>query len=254
MPVERVVPTLTDAVYRIDPHLRQLRTLYTDWMVGIQYFLNASPDITRGHISFMDSPWALTALTQGQFWPDRNIPKDYGDGKVKDVLSVDISNWDSPGIVVKKPAKRCTHAEIAREVLAQVRAHHTAGDQLPDGIVHSWFIDPGVRWHPDKGRNSNATPLLVNTVDSWRRRPTARTKVPNLFMSGDFVQTNIDLATMEGANESARAAVNAILEESGSKATPATMYELYKPPELDALKAVDRTLYKAGLKNALDLG
>jgi hypothetical protein len=32
----------------------------------------------------------------------------------------------------------------------------------------------------------------------------------------DYVQTNIDLATMEGANESARSAVNALLDASGS--------------------------------------
>ena len=49
----------------------------------------------------------------------------------------------------------------------------------------------------------------------------AQTEVPNLFLAGDYVQTNIDLATMEGANESGRAAVNALLEASGSKAGPA---------------------------------
>ena len=38
----------------------------------------------------------------------------------------------------------------------------------------------------------------------------------NLFLAGDYVQTDIDLATMEGANESARAAVNAMLEEPAS--------------------------------------
>ncbi|GAA3814908.1 hydroxysqualene dehydroxylase [Nocardioides panacisoli] len=254
MPAERARETLTDAVYRHDPHLRKIDELFVDWMVGIQYFLRESPDITRGHISFLDSPWALTGLTQGQFWSGRDIPADYGDGEVADILSVDVSNWDAPGLLVKKPAKECTRPEIAREVLHQVRTHHTAGDQLPDGIVHSWFLDPGVQWHPRRRRNSNATPLLVNTVGSWRNRPTARTKLPNLVLSGDYVQTDIDLATMEGANESAREAVNTILAESGSKATPATKYKLYDPPEFEPLKQVDRQLYRAGLRNALDLG
>jgi uncharacterized protein with NAD-binding domain and iron-sulfur cluster len=254
MPVERVIPTLTPPVTRLDPQLSRLTHLHTDWMVGIQYFLRASPDITKGHISFMDAPWALTALTQGQFWTARNLPRDYGDGEVKDILSVDISDWDSPGLLIKKPAKECTRSEIAREVLHQIRVHHTAGDQLPDGIVHSWFMDPAIRWHPARQRNSNDTPLLVNTVDSWRSRPTARTRIPNLLMTGDFVQTNIDLATMEGANESAREAVNTILARSGSKAAPAKKYKLYDPPEFLALKAVDKVLYQAGQKNALDVG
>ena len=74
-----------------------------------------------------------------------------------------------------------------------------------------------------------------------------------MFLCGDYVQTDIDLATMEGANESGRAAVNALLEASGSTAEPAQMYKLYDPPEFEALKAVDAVLYSQGLPNALDV-
>jgi len=254
MPVERVVATLTPEVRRLDPSLRRLDELFTDWMVGIQFFLREPVDIVHGHITFIDSPWALTALTQGQFWRDRDIRRDYGDGKVRDILSVDISNWDAPGIRYGKKAKRCSPREIAREVLAQIREHDTAAARLPDGIVHSWVLDPGIRWNPRRGRNTNATPLLVNTVDSWRKRPQATTRIPNLFMTGDFVRTDIDLATMEGANESARTAVNAILDRARSNAAPAATYRLYDPPELTLLKQTDAALYRAGLPNALDLG
>lgn len=254
MPVERVVPALTADVLALDPGLERLKALQTDWMVGIQYFLRDHVDITKGHITFIDSPWALTALTQGQFWADRVIARDYGDGEVVDILSVDISNWDAPGILYGRTAKECTREEIAAEVLAQIHDHHTAGDLLPDGIIHSWFLDPGVQWDPAASRNTNATPLLVNTVDSWSKRPTARTRVPNLLMSGDFVQTDIDLATMEGANESARHAVNAILEESGSTAALVPTYRLYDPPEFAPLKQADRLLFRLGQRNLLDVG
>lgn len=253
MPVERVRNTLTANVLALDPGLRGLKHLHTDWMVGIQFFLKESVDITHGHITFLDAPWALTALTQGQFWTDRKISRDYGDGKVKDILSVDISNWTAEGILFGKDAKHCTRKQVAEEVLAQIREHHTAGDLLPDDIIHSWFLDPGVKWHPDKQRNSNATPLLVNTADSWRRRPQARTKIPNLLMSGDFVQTDIDLATMEGANESARYAVNVILEEAAPKKAPVPTYQLLDPPEFEVLKQADKVLYDAGQKNLLDV-
>ncbi|MFS3127893.1 FAD-dependent oxidoreductase [Nocardioides sp. Bht2] len=253
MPVERARETLTSAVLKHAPHLRRLDALKPDWMVGIQYFLREPIKLTHGHISFIDSPWALTALTQGQFWKDRKISRDYGDGKVRDILSVDISNWSTPGILYNKPAKQCSPAQIAREVLAQIRAHETAGAQLPDKIIHSWFLDPGVAWNPKRKRNTNATPLLINTVGSWDDRPEARSGIPNLLLSGDYVRTNIDLATMEGANESARAAVNAILDERGSRASRAEMFTLYKPAEFEALKMVDEQLYKLGLPNALDL-
>ena len=254
MPAERVVPTLTSEVLALDPALNGVRSLVTDWMVGIQYFLREPVDITRGHITFLDAPWALTALTQGQFWKDRVIERDYGDGEVTDILSVDISDWDAPGILYGKPAKECSPEEVAAEVLAQIRDHQTAGQHLPDGIVHSWFLDPGVKWDPARGHSTNETPLLINTVDSWTKRPTARTRIPNLLMSGDFVQTDVDLATMEGANESARHAVNAILEESGSTAARVQTFRLYDPPEFEALKATDRLLYGLGAKNLLDVG
>ena len=97
--------------------------LFVDWMVGIQYFLRERLDITHGHITFADSPWALTGLTQAQFWSERDFPADYGDGKVVDCLSVDVSDWDTPGLLYNKPAKRCTKREVSREVWAQIEAH-----------------------------------------------------------------------------------------------------------------------------------
>jgi uncharacterized protein with NAD-binding domain and iron-sulfur cluster len=252
MPVERARKLWDRKILRGDPSLELMDELYYDWMNGLQFYLRTKVDLPHGHIAFMDSPWALTALTQGQFWR-RDFAKTYGDGSAVDCLSIDISDWDTPGVLFKKPAKRCSPKQIAREVWAQIKQHHTIGDRLPEGIVHSWFLDPGITWDSKRGRNSNADPLLVNTVGTWDKRPKARTAIPNLFLAGDYVQTDIDLATMEGANESGRAAVNALLEEAGSKAEPVRMFRLYDPPEFEALKAVDRGLYEAGQPNAIDV-
>ncbi len=93
----------------------------------------------------------------------------------------------------------------------------------------------------------------MNTVGSWDKRPKARTKVPNLFLSGDYVQTDIDLATMEGANESGRAAIAALLDAAGSNAAKPKMYKLYDPPEFEAAKQADKLLYAQGLPHALDV-
>ena len=253
MPAERARRLWDAPVLKVDPSLEQMDELVTDWMAGIQFYLRRPAEITHGHITFIDSPWALTALTQGQFWADRDFREDYGDGTVVDCLSVDVSNWDAPGILFGKTAKHCTPGQVAREVLAQIRRHHTAGDQLGAGVVHSWFLDPGIQWHPAAGRNTNATPLLVNTVGTWEKRPTAVTEVPNLFLAGDYVQTDIDLATMEGANESARHAVNGLLDAAGSRKPRAQTWRLYDPPEFAALKAADAALYAQGRPNLLDL-
>jgi hypothetical protein len=158
-------------------------------------------------------------------------------------------------VVFGKPAKRCTRAEIRREVWTQIKLHleDTGDSVLPKGILHSWFLDPAIQWHPATGRNTNDEPLLVNTVNSWKDRPTARTGLSNLFLAGDYVQTDVDLATMEGANESGRAAANAILDTGDSTKPRVEMFTLYDPPEWAALKLIDAQLYKAGQPNLFDL-
>jgi uncharacterized protein with NAD-binding domain and iron-sulfur cluster len=222
-------------------------------MAGIQFYLRRKVDITHGHMTFIDAPWALTALTQGQFWGARDFARDYGAGDAVDCLSVDISDWDTKGILYGRPAKQCTREEIAAEVWAQIQTHHTAAEQLTGDIVHSWYLDPGIKYVKSRRENRNDTPLLVNTIGTWDKRPQAHTKVPNLFLAGDYVQTDIDLATMEGGNESGRAAVAALLHEAGSAHEPPRMYKLYEPPEFREIKAADAQRYRAGQPNALDV-
>lgn len=252
MPVERVRELWTKEILALDGKLAGMNDLVVDWMNGIQFFLREKIELAHGHVSFVDSPWALTALTQAQFWRE-DFTSTYGDGKAIDCLSVDISSWDSPGILFGKTAKECTAEEIKQEVWAQMKAHleDTGDSYLPEGILHSWFLDPAIRWNASSGVNTNDEPLLINTVNSWSLRPTPHTRIPNLFLSGDFVKTDFDLATMEGANESGRAAANAVLDAADSNAPRAKMFKLYDPPEFSALKEVDALLYKSGLPNTL---
>jgi hypothetical protein len=73
------------------------------------------------------------------------------------------------------------------------------------------------------------------------------TAIPNLFLASDYVQTFTDLATMEGANEAARRAVNGILEHSGSDAPPCRLWDLHEPELLEPWRANDRVRYRQGL-------
>jgi uncharacterized protein with NAD-binding domain and iron-sulfur cluster len=254
MPAERARRLLSRDVLAADPSLEGMNDLQVDWMNGIQFYLRRPVDIVHGHITFIDAPWALTALTQAQFWDRNDFARDYGDGTAADCLSVDISDWDTPGILYGKPAKRCTPEEVAAETWAQMKAHleDTGESVLPDDIRHSWFLDPAIRWVPSRGANRNDDPLLVNTVGTWDKRPRARTEIPNLFFAGDHVQTDVDLATMEGANESGREAVNALLDAADSNAERAAKYKLYDPPEFEAAQRIDARLYRAGRPNLLD--
>lgn len=79
----------------------------------------------------------------------------------------------------------------------------------------------------------NREQLLIHPTGTLCNRPTARTAVPNFFLAGDHVGTDVDLAMMEGANESARlalnAAVNALLDADDSDAERCEIKELYRP-------------------------
>ena len=86
-----------------------------------------------------------------------------------------------------------------------------------------------------------------------RRSPGHGDRVANLFLAADYVRTNVDLATMEGANEAGRQAANALLHASGSRHPPARIETLWQPSELDAVRSLDAQRYAAGEPNALDL-
>ncbi|GAA0937562.1 FAD-dependent oxidoreductase [Actinocorallia libanotica] len=253
VPPDRAVRLWSRDVLAHAPELAGTRDLHTDWMNGLQFYLRETPHGLGELLSFMDSQWQLTAVLQSGIW-NRDFARDYGDGEVADCLSLDISDWDTPGILYGRPARHCSPAQIARECWAQMKAHleDTGASVLPDAVLHSWFLDPAITWHSEQGRNTNDEPLTVNTVGTWSKRPAPRTGIPNLFVAGDYVQTDTDLATMESANESARAAANALLEAADSPAAPAATWKLYQPPELDGLKRLDAQRYKAGRPHLLD--
>ncbi len=257
MPVERAVQVFDARVRAADPRLARLDRLEVDWMNGIQFYLARSPaNPVDGHVAYFDSPWALTSLTQGQFWNGRVMSRDYGDGRVNDILSVDISDWEQPGIVYGKPAKALTPDQVAHEVWEQIkRSVNTSSDtELSDDMLLSWWLDPGVTYPKGpKGGAVSVDPLLINTVGSYDDRPDSDTAIENLFLASDYVRVNVDLATMEGANEAARQAVNALLDRSGSKQSPCKLYTLYKDPALQQAKDADAELYKRGQPNALDV-
>jgi uncharacterized protein with NAD-binding domain and iron-sulfur cluster len=248
VPVEVVPDLLTEELLAAAPSLGGVEHLDTAWMNGVQLFLAEDDPIVAGHTVFTDSPWAMTAISQGQFWADG--PFDIAarsDGEIEGVLSVIISDWDSPGVVYNKPAKRCTPEELKAEVLAQLQSH--LDDFDPDRIVE-WFLDPELRHEGETVENG--APLLINTVGSLRHRPDAATDCPNLTLAADYVRTNSDLASMESANEAGRRAANAVIERTGLDAAAARVWELEEPRVFEPLKQQDRLHYRLGLPHPGD--
>ncbi len=241
LPVERLRLLVSPALRAAEPRLAALPRLVTRWMNGAMFYLDRDVPLQHGHAIFIDSEWALTAISQAQFWPSVDL-RERGDGRVEGVLSVDVSEWDRPGRRTGKVAMACSRDEIREEVWGQLRDHIDDGS-LDDANVLEWFLDPAIEF-PNPTAATNLEPLLINTAGSWADRPEAVTRIPNLVLAADFVRGHTDLATMENANEAARRAVNGILEATGSRARRCDVWELREPAVLGPLRLADKLRWK----------
>jgi uncharacterized protein with NAD-binding domain and iron-sulfur cluster len=249
-PVEVAAKLVNDNLRKIDPSLNTLDELstYVSWMNGIQFYLNEDVPINKGHVIYSDSQWALTSISQLQFWYDKyDISKHYN-GKVKTILSVDISDWTTEGLNGKK-ANHCTLDEVKAEVWEQLKKSLNVNGQtiLRDDQVEFWYLDRDIAETGSDPMTTNREPLLVNHTNSWTLRPASYTNIPNFFLASDYVKTYTDLATMEGANEAGRRAVNAIIEASGIKADHCKLWNLHEPDMLMPFRHHDQKRYDKGL-------
>jgi 15-cis-phytoene desaturase len=250
LPIEVMKELVDDAMKERAPSLANLDKLHTAWMNGIQFYLVRDVPLEFGHSLYADSPWALTSISQRQFWKQADL-KNYGDGSVGGILSVDISDWETPGILYGKRAMECSAQEIQSEVWAQIKAHVNVGDMEPirDENLLRWFLDPDVQF-PNPTEVTNLEPLMINTAGSLKYRPDAFTEIPNLFLASDYVKTYTDVACMEAANEAARRAVNALLDRTGSAAKRASLWPLKEPEFFLPFIEIDRVRFRAGLRHA----
>lgn len=252
VPIEIMRDLVSDDLARSAPSLSRLGELRTEWMNGIQFYLKTDQPLTDGHAIYLDSSWALTSISQRQFWHGYDLSQ-YGNGEVGGILSVDISDWAAPGNFNGKPAMECTtREEIKDEVWAQLKSALNDGDlrQIEDDNLVGWYLDDDIQF-PNPGVVTNLEPLLINHAGSLALRPEAYTEIGNLFLASDYVRTHTDLATMEAANEAARRATNAILAVSGVAAPPCELWEFEVPEPMRKAQVLDRVRFRLGLPNLI---
>jgi len=240
LPVEVMRLLASPALRAAEPRLAGLDHLVTRWMNGVLFYLDRDVPLVNGHAIYIDSEWALTSISQKQFWPGVDLSR-RGDGRVRGVLSVDVSEWQRAGRRTGKVAQLCSREEIFDEVWGQLEDHL---DGALDGVsVIDRFLDPAIVF-PNPTGAANLEPLLVNTAGSWANRPDAVTRIPNLFLASDYVRTHTDLATMEAANEAARRAVNGILDAEHSPARRCAVFPLQEPRAFAAARLLDRVRWR----------
>lgn len=262
------------ALAKADRSLGRLSKLakHTAWMNGLLYYLAEDVKIVHGHTIYVDPSWALTSISQRQFWEPGNPLARYADGTIGGILSIDISNWRDLGrdsADGERPAYFCTPGEIVDYTwqnlakclpqLERMAPLHSVLDPAIGGML-DWLrehddttnhaAEPGPGGtvedlYSEKVRNLE--PLLVNEVNTLSLRPDAYTRIANLFLASDYVRTYTDLATMEAANEAARRAVNALLDAAGSRAPKCRLWKLREPWVLALYRWLDKRRYDKGL-------
>jgi 15-cis-phytoene desaturase len=254
LPVEVMSALMTDELKGAAPSLANLDKLKTRWMNGIQFYLAQDVPLVNGHAIYLNSPWALTSVSQRQFWTNVDFTQ-LGDGTVRGILSVDISEWQAAGVVYGKSAQECTAEQIKEEVWTQLKQHLNVGGAAPiaDSNLVAWFLDPDIEF-PNPSATTNAEPLMINTAGSLQYRPEAQVELQNLFVASDYVRTYTDIACMEAANEAARRAVNCLLLSAGSSAGAAQLWPLEEPAFLKPLQEVDRIRFGLSLPHHLASG
>jgi hypothetical protein len=145
--------------------------------------------------------------------------------------------------------------DIADEVWLQLKDSinsHGLADRLEDRNRGDFILDAAVtlsrlgRLHKVGDANRDLEPLFINSRGSWQYRPAAKTGVDNLFLAADYVQTYTDIATMEGANEAARRAVNALLDRDSPTKRRCDIFPLEEPPIFKPFRDLDAMTYRSG--------
>eukprot|EP00743_Colponemidia_sp_Colp-15_P002801 GILK01003031.1.p1 GENE.GILK01003031.1~~GILK01003031.1.p1 ORF type:complete len:599 (+),score=151.13 GILK01003031.1:265-1797(+) len=252
LPAEKMATVMDEDLKAAAPSMANIDKLLVEWMNGVQFFMKSDHQLVRGHLGLMDSRWALTAVSQAQFWPDFELTQ-YGDGTVRGIISVDISDFNSPGEVngpsKGKPAKECTRQELIDEIWYQLSLHKGLESVFTadKSNLHSVHLDNDISFGTNGLVHDNYEPLLVNTVNSWQNRPEASTEIDNLFLASDYVRTTTDIACMEAAVEAGRRAANGVLKQAGMSDNVKIFPEIF-PNQLFALKKLDCLRMKAGKK------
>ncbi len=262
VPVEVINSLINDDMRKIDPSLAALGTLqkHTEWMTGVQFYLKRPPRKFSGHTIFLKTPWALTAVMQVGLWRKGDVPQWLnGRDDVREIISVCVSDWNRTGKFIKKKARDCSAEEIAEEVWKNMEvAYNGDGETNVEwSDVIGYAIDPALNIPGDAERaggaeTTNASPLLVNSKNTWSLRPNAYTRIFNFYLASDFVRTNTDLATMEAANEAAKRAVNAVLAFDHRERFSCEIYPLSEPWLFNRIKKWDQERFEAGFPWMMD--
>ena len=216
-------------------------------------------DIIRGHLTFIDAPWALTALTQAPVLGRPRLRARLRRRRARSTASRSTSPTGTrPGSSTASRRSSARAKQVAKEVLEQIKLHlnDNGEDILTDDMVALVVPRPGDQVvTPARGATRNDEPLLVNTVGTWEKRPKAQHRDPEP-VPGRRLRADRHRPGDDGGRERVRprgrqrAARGVGLEgRAGDRCTSSTTRPSSRPR-----RPPTRELYKQGQPNAARQG
>jgi hypothetical protein len=204
-PFETTRQWIDDFVYPLDPSLGNLQQLESKPMAALHIRLKRKlENIPREHVFFHGGEYGLSFIDVSQIWP----------GVPSTELSFIASNY--------APLAALGDASAEAALLGEIREYLPI---KPDDIESVEL------------QSNLTTPLFINTIGAWANRPKPRTQISNVYLAGDFVQNEIDLACMEGAVSSAISAAAALLhDQDGTHLKPPAVPKVWPRPLLLAAR------------------
>lgn len=185
-PPEVTVQFITDEVFATAPTLANVVYLRSAPMAALHLYLKRRiPNIPKEHVTLVDSRYGTSFIDESQNWEEADPGKT--------TLSVISSNFGSLSLL--------SGEEMAKRIVWELQEYIP---DIRDDDIERTYMRPNVD-----------VPLFINTVGSWPFRPGTRTGFPNLYITGDYCQTEADLTTMESAISSGVATAGAILSDLG---------------------------------------
>ncbi len=144
---------------------------------GIQYFFPNNYRLGAGHVYWVDSPWALTSISQLAFWQDRVRPV----GDYIGQLSVDLGDWYAPDTgpadaegrrETGNTAWHSTRWEIAQSCWEQIKAGLSPERREVINPPRYFHLDLGIVFSDEKFVGSHGN-LILGVSPAALRRPKA---------------------------------------------------------------------------------
>ncbi len=180
---ERAVPETGDS----PASLADLEHLITAPMASLTVYLNRRIDLPKEHISLIGSRHSISFVDVAQHWPEIDRQR------FPTVLNLIAGNFEA--------LHGLSDTAMTQALMSELTSYVTAIEPQDIAKCH---LKPNLK-----------VPLFLNTVGSWRFRPETRTRLINLYITGDYCRTEADLTTMESAIGSALATARDLLQDQG---------------------------------------